>query len=297
MPRCVRVEQALRRQIAARGQQPVRLAQRGRPAERDRRTRATGSRHVQSRVHRSKSDRRSICARFAHAAFAQCQSTRFAPSPTGYLHLGHVVNAIYVWGMARALGGRVLLRMEDHDRDPLRPNMKRASSKTWRGLALCLTRAATARCDRAIATRLRSALEDCREHASRLRVRLLARTSAASAYDGHCRDEGCDGSTRRRSVASGWIQAWNGSRSAPRAIEQTPAEQCGDLLLRDRDGHWTYQFAVTVDDMAQGITHVIRGRRPARLDERQLRLRQMLGRLDRRDSYIIRSSSNQAERS
>ncbi|HVG70790.1 MAG TPA: glutamate--tRNA ligase family protein, partial [Vicinamibacterales bacterium] len=42
--------------------------------------------------------------------------TRFAPSPTGYLHLGHVVNAIYVWGMARAAGGRVLLRIEDHDR-------------------------------------------------------------------------------------------------------------------------------------------------------------------------------------
>ena len=42
--------------------------------------------------------------------------TRFAPSPTGYLHLGHVANAIWVWVIARALGGRVLLRIEDHDR-------------------------------------------------------------------------------------------------------------------------------------------------------------------------------------
>ena len=41
--------------------------------------------------------------------------TRYAPSPTGHLHLGHVVNAIYVWGLAHAAGGRVLLRMEDHD--------------------------------------------------------------------------------------------------------------------------------------------------------------------------------------
>src|SRR4029450_10231656 len=47
--------------------------------------------------------------------------TRFAPSPTGFLHLGHVVNAIYVWGVARALGGRVLLRVEDHDRIRCRP--------------------------------------------------------------------------------------------------------------------------------------------------------------------------------
>src|SRR5215813_8027302 len=42
--------------------------------------------------------------------------SRFAPAPTGLLHLGHVVNAIYVWGVARARGGRVLLRIEDHDR-------------------------------------------------------------------------------------------------------------------------------------------------------------------------------------
>src|SRR5258705_10166351 len=42
--------------------------------------------------------------------------TRFAPAPTGYLHLGHVANAIYVWGLARARGAAVLLRIEDHDR-------------------------------------------------------------------------------------------------------------------------------------------------------------------------------------
>ena len=47
--------------------------------------------------------------------------TRFAPSPTGYLHIGHVVNAIYVWRMAREAGGRVLLRIEDHDRVRCRP--------------------------------------------------------------------------------------------------------------------------------------------------------------------------------
>src|SRR3954451_21384016 len=42
--------------------------------------------------------------------------TRFAPAPTGWLHLGHVLNAEHVWGTARAEGGRVLLRIEDHDR-------------------------------------------------------------------------------------------------------------------------------------------------------------------------------------
>src|SRR5687768_2538289 len=52
--------------------------------------------------------------------------TRFAPAPTGYLHIGHVLNAVYVWGMARAAGGRVLLRIEDHDRQRCRPEFEHA---------------------------------------------------------------------------------------------------------------------------------------------------------------------------
>src|SRR3954470_14963454 len=47
--------------------------------------------------------------------------TRFAPAPTGYLHLGHVANAIWVWAMARDAGAAVLLRIEDHDRKRCRP--------------------------------------------------------------------------------------------------------------------------------------------------------------------------------
>src|SRR5229473_7495625 len=52
--------------------------------------------------------------------------SRFAPAPTGFLHLGHVVNAIYVWGLTKARGGRVLLRIEDHDRQRCRPEFERA---------------------------------------------------------------------------------------------------------------------------------------------------------------------------
>src|ERR687897_1620722 len=51
--------------------------------------------------------------------------TRFAPSPTGWLHLGHVVNAFYTWGVAGALGGTVLLRIEDHDKERSRPEYER----------------------------------------------------------------------------------------------------------------------------------------------------------------------------
>ena len=50
--------------------------------------------------------------------------TRFAPAPTGWLHLGHVLNAYYVWEIARAIDGRVLLRIEDHDRTRARPEFE-----------------------------------------------------------------------------------------------------------------------------------------------------------------------------
>jgi glutamyl-tRNA synthetase/glutamyl-Q tRNA(Asp) synthetase len=60
--------------------------------------------------------------------------------------------------------------------------------------------------------------------------------------------------------------------------EQRPSAQCGDLLARDRDGNWTYQFAATVDDLVQGITLVIRGDDLLASTGRQIQLARLLGR-------------------
>ena len=62
--------------------------------------------------------------------------TRFAPAPTGYLHLGHIVNALYVWGAAHDRDGQVLLRIEDHDRQRSRPEYAAAivEDLAWLGL-------------------------------------------------------------------------------------------------------------------------------------------------------------------
>jgi glutamyl-tRNA synthetase/glutamyl-Q tRNA(Asp) synthetase len=60
--------------------------------------------------------------------------------------------------------------------------------------------------------------------------------------------------------------------------EQRPSEQCGDLLVRDRDGNWTYQFAATVDDLVQGVTLVIRGDDLLASTGRQIQLARLLGR-------------------
>ena len=64
------------------------------------------------------------------------------------------------------------------------------------------------------------------------------------------------------------------------AQEQRPSEQCGDLLVRDRDGNWTYQFAATVDDYVQGVNLVIRGVDLLASTGRQIQLARLLGRAE-----------------
>jgi glutamyl-tRNA synthetase/glutamyl-Q tRNA(Asp) synthetase len=79
----------------------------------------------------------------------------------------------------------------------------------------------------------------------------------ADTYDGFCRTRGLI--------------------DAPGRGLRVEMDDGGDLLLRDRDGHWTYHFAVTVDDIDQQITHIIRGDDLRSSTNRQLKLRRMLG--------------------
>ena len=207
--------------------------------------------------------------------------TRFAPSPTGYLHLGHVVNAIYVWGIARAMGGRVLLRIEDHDRIRCRQVYETAllEDLAWLGFEP----------DEGLQPLVRqSDRTDGYEHAlNNLRATdcvyacdCSRKRIAAERYDGRCRDRGLTEipETGLRVRIDPGAERFDDLLLGP--IGQIPADQCGDLLLRDRDGNWTYQFAVTVDDMCQGITHVIRGDDLVSSTGRQLRLARMLGRTE-----------------
>jgi glutamyl/glutaminyl-tRNA synthetase len=216
--------------------------------------------------------------------------TRFAPAPTGALHLGHVVNAVYVWGLARALGGRVLLRIEDHDRQRARPEHERGmlDDLDWLGLVpdvfptSCFR---AGRCDGRQSDRdalYRAALAplvagglvygcDCsRAQQERAPGSNPDATSGERRYPGTCRDRGLpldDGVGRFEDALLG-------------AQAQDPSEQSGDLLLRDRLGNWTYQCVAGIDDTVQGITLVIRGQDLLRSTGRQIRLARLLGRSD-----------------
>jgi len=215
----------------------------------------------------------------ASALFTVPPVTRFAPSPTGYLHLGHVVNALYTWGVAGALGGRVLLRIEDHDRIRSRPEYEAAllEDLDWLGFVADDGRRPVMRQSDAPDI-YRDALNELRRTQHIYACDCSRTEIGGERYTGRCRTRGLPEVPGRgvRLRFDEEVVRVHDLLSGP--IEQTPYNQCGDLLLRDRDGNWTYQFSVAVDDLRQGVTLVIRGSDLAASTGRQVLLAKQLGR-------------------
>jgi glutamyl/glutaminyl-tRNA synthetase len=230
--------------------------------------------------------------------------TRFAPAPTGFLHLGHLVNAIHVWGIARAYGGRVVLRVEDHDRTRCRPEYELALLEDLRWLGFVpdegsIESYAARHHERDLTpnplrqsdneSRYASTLASLEQRGlvypcgcTRREIAALApRTPGEEAcYPGTCRtrDLGVDETLARRVQLAPVAETFDDLRLG--RIVQHPAQQCGDVLARDRHGSWTYQFAVSVDDTVGAIDVVIRGEDLLASTGRQIALSRMLGRSD-----------------
>jgi len=214
--------------------------------------------------------------------------TRFAPAPTGYLHLGHVRNALEVWRFARAHRARVLLRIEDHDRQRCRPDYEAAIREDLEWLGFQPDAEAPRQSTRGAVYREWLARIDAQGLAfgcvcSREDVRRAGPgdandIAAERRYPGTCRDAhiGLRDDVGVRVRMEPGIETFDDLRAG--AQHQDPSRQCGDVLVRDRHGNWTYQFAVTVDDYLQGITHVIRGEDLLSSTGRQIRLARLLGR-------------------
>src|SRR6266496_5686146 len=217
--------------------------------------------------------------------------SRFAPAPTGFLHLGHVVNALFVWETA----DRVLLRIEDHDRQRSRREFEAAIFEDLDWLGFVPDEPAVRQSDRGDiylqaldglrrqeivyacrCTRAeieRAGLKACATSKTETTTELLvAAADDELRYPGTCRDRGLADApglglrVRLEPSVERFVDLRHGSQ------EQRPSEQCGDLLIRDREGNWTYQFAATVDDDVQGVTHVIRGDDLLESTGRQLQL-------------------------
>lgn len=230
----------------------------------------------------------------ALAAVPPGPRTRFAPAPTGYLHLGHLVNAVLVWGVARATGGTVVLRIEDHDRQRSRGTWETALLDDLERLGLVPDEPAMA-CFRTSTTPYRQSDVPQRYAAAlaALRDRGLvhacdcARSTFAAWAARHGRPwsgPGCPGGCADRGVAErpdtgirvvlgGGEEAWEDLLAG---ACRGPAAPGGDLLVRDRTGSWTYAFCVVVDDLEQRIDLVIRGMDLLDATPAQLRLAHLL---------------------
>lgn len=211
--------------------------------------------------------------------------TRFAPAPTGWLHLGHVLNAEYVWGSAAA----VVLRIEDHDRERCRPEYEAGILEDLEWLGYRSDFPLVRQSEREgiyrqafeqLRTRQLTYACDC----TRAEIEERTATSATRngpgelKYDGHCRDRRlplADGVGWRVRIDAG-VERFVDGFVGPQ--EQDPSAQCGDVLIRDRRGNWTYQFVAAVDDFRQGIDLVIRGVDLLASTGRQIRIARLLGR-------------------
>ena len=197
--------------------------------------------------------------------------TRFAPAPTGWLHLGHVLNAEYVW---RA-GAAVLLRIEDHDRERCRPEYEAGilEDLAWLGYVPDLPFVRQSDRHPIYERGARSLIDRGLVYACDCTRRLIE-----PRYSGRCRDRGLplgEGVGWRVRMDPG-IETFDDRLLGPQA--QDPSLQSGDVLIRDRLGNWTYQFAVSVDDFDQGIDLVIRGVDLLESTGRQIRIARLLGR-------------------
>ena len=212
--------------------------------------------------------------------------TRFAPSPTGYLHVGGARTALFSWLFARRHGGRFVLRIEDTDLERSTQESVNAilEGMTWLGLeydegpfyqthrferyneviGLLLDKGLAYRCNCS------------KERLETLREQQMARKEKPR-YDGHCRDRHVsadlphvirfrnpvDGQVVLDDLIRGRVAVSNG--------------ELDDLVIRRSDGSPTYNLSVVVDDHDMGITHVIRGDDHINNTPRQINMLRALG--------------------
>ena len=196
--------------------------------------------------------------------------TRFAPSPTGYLHIGGARTALYCWLEARRRGGRFLLRVEDTDRERSTPEAVQAILDGMAWLGLDADEGPVFQTDRLeryrqIASELVQAGKayyayDSKDEVQAMREAALA-AGAKPRYNGKYRELGAerrddpDRVVRLKSPENGSVVFHDAVKGR---IEIANSELDDYVMIRS-DGFPTYNFAVVVDDIDMGITDVIRG--------------------------------------
>jgi glutamyl-Q tRNA(Asp) synthetase len=225
-------------------------------------------------------------------------ATRIAPSPTGHLHIGHVLHLMWVKAVSHLFSAKIRIRLEDHDQSRCRPEYVDSIEGDLRWLGFGDTYFSSQSSRSFFCSKQTDRLGRYDEiakvltsqgliYACRCSRRQIAERQSEPGddtpqagelhYAGTCRDlniplDSTDTCLRVRLPDKSFI----GSDLLLGSLEQNPYATYGDTVIRDRNRNWTYQFAVVVDDMDQNINLIIRGQDLKSSVARQLALREIL---------------------
>lgn len=236
------------------------------------------------------------------------QRGRFAPSPTGELHLGNARTALLAWLWARSEAGSFAMRVEDIDLPRVRPGVaeQQLDELRWLGLEWdgppVFQSRRTALYEEAL-RKLRDHVYDC----FCSRAEIAAAASAPHGYEGPRYPGTCarlteaQRSQRKRTrspslrlrVPPGLV-SFTDEIAGPQSFDVQA--MTGDFVLRRADGIFAYQLAVTVDDGAMGVTQVLRGDDLLSSTPRQILLHRLLGQAEPRWAHAPLVLSESGER-
>lgn len=210
---------------------------------------------------------------------------RFAPSPSGRMHLGNVFSALLAWLSVRSAGGKMILRIEDLDPDRCRPEYAAQLRRDLEWLGLDWGEEQTPQSQRTEAyAEAFARLDTYPCYCSRNELHAASAPHASDGaviYAGTCRDLTAAeraAKTRRPAwrvrVPDEEVSFVDGLQGE---VRENLARECGDFILRRSDGVYAYQLAVVVDDAAGGVTEIVRGADLLRSTPRQLWLQTQLG--------------------
>ena len=214
---------------------------------------------------------------------------RFAPSPSGRMHLGNVFSAMMAWLSVRSAGGEMVLRIEDLDPDRCRPEYAEQLKRDLAWLGLDWDREQTPQSRRTEAYRAQFArleamglVYPCYCTRSELHA-----ASAPHASDGNVIYAGtCRTLTPAERAEKTRRPAWRlrvpdrdtAFRDGVQGLyHENLAHDCGDFIIRRSDGVYAYQLAVVTDDAEAGVTQIVRGQDLLSSTPRQLYLQELLG--------------------
>ena len=207
--------------------------------------------------------------------------SRFAPSPSGPMHLGNIVSALYVWGITKALNGTIQLRIDDHDQQRSKNQWSAMIIEDLHWLGMYFDEysiqsqnnqkyqhAFEILAEKNLVYTCHCTRNDINKHQSSSHTELY--------YPGTCRntDHGLSNQHGIRVKIPESIIDWNDLKTGTH--QDCPLIQCGDFLIKDRKQNWTYQFCSVVDDVNDNINLIIRGEDIQSSTARQILLQQLL---------------------